>query len=210
MIEHKKHVIFDEITYDRPQLETFVKKFNNCIITNAEWQTKLHEKELHKDQHWSPGPQCLEKGYNVVDTTLLEGKFPLEYPEIQNLKDKFKIDIPDEHVLIHHYGVGFSIIPHTDHNCRASIMFPIMPKDGGAELVFHDIDPPYEKAQDFSEYQDKVDYTVKYSTQHPTAINALAPHSVVECKEPRIYLRFMIFNYTYDEIKSLCKEGKLF
>lgn len=196
MIEHKKHVIFDEITYDRPQLETFVKKFNNCIITNAEWQTKLHEKELHKDQHWSPGPQCLEKGYNVVDTTLLEGKFPLEYPEIQNLKDKFKIDIPDEHVDITNFDVGFNLPPHTDLNSCASIMFPILPKDAGEELIFHD--------------GDKIDYTVKYSTQHPTAINTQLLHSVAEVKERRVYLRFMIYNYTFDEIKSLCKEGKLF
>jgi hypothetical protein len=184
MIEHKKHVIFDEIIYDRLQLETFVKKFNNCVIESKDVSNSNKVNYENKE------------GYKIVDTTLLEGKTPTEYPEIQNLKDKFKIDIPDEHVDIINFDVGFNLPPHIDLNSCTSIMFPILPKDAGEELIFHD--------------GDKIDYTVKYSTQHPTAINTQLLHSVGEVKERRVYLRFMIYNYTLDDIKSLCKEGELF
>jgi len=201
MIQHSKHVIFDEITYDRDQLEIFVKQFDQCIVNYSEWQ---------KRQNGGKQNYGVPTGYNVVDTTRLDGLGPTEYSEVSSLLDKFKIDIPAEHVVISHYDVGFRLRPHTDHACNASIMFPIMPKDAGAELVFHDIDPPYKKAHDYKEFWDKIDYTVKYSTEHPSAFSTQIPHSVATVQEPRIYLKFMVFNYTYEEMINLCKQGKLF
>ena len=70
MLEFSKHVIFDEIEYDRNELEAFVKQFDNCIVNPADWQKRIHG-----------GKQSygVSKGYNVVDTTLLEGKIITEY-----------------------------------------------------------------------------------------------------------------------------------
>jgi len=199
-----KHVIFDEITYDQEELEEFIKRFKGCVVNHSKWQQTIHETI---DQGYG-----VPTGYNVIDTRLLEGKAPTEYPEVRNLLNKFKnLNILDQHVVISHYDVGFKLRPHTDHKCQASIMFPIMPKDAGAELVFHDIDPPYEPARDYKEFWDQVDYTMKYSTQHPTSFSTQIPHSVAEIQgEPRIYLKFMLFNYTYDQMIEMGKQGRLF
>lgn len=199
-----KHVIFDEITYDREELEAFVNRFKDCVVNYSKWQeTNLEDTE----SAW-----VVPTGYNIVDTRLLEGKAPYEYPEVRNLLDKFKnLNILDKHVVISHYDVGFKLGPHTDHACQASIMFPILPKDAGAELAFHDIDPPYKLAQDYKDYWDKIDYTMKYSTQHPTSFSTQVPHSVAEIQgEPRIYLKFMLFNYTYEQMIEMNQQGRLF
>ena len=201
MLEFSKHVIFDEIEYDRNELEAFVKQFDDCVVNHADWQKRIHG---GKQSYGVP------KGYNVVDTTLLEGKIPTEYPEVRNLLDKFKIAIDEKHVVLSHYDVGFKLRPHTDHACQASVMFPILPEDAGAELIFHDVEPPYEKAFDYKDYWDKIDYVVQYQTKHPTAFTTQVPHSVAEVKESRIYLKFMIFNHTFGELKDLCKKGELF
>ena len=199
MLEFPKHVIFDEIEYDRNELESFVSQFDDCVVNYADWQ-----KTIDGNQYGVP------RGYNVIDTTLRKGKLPAEYPVIRNLLDKFKIPIDDKHVVISHYDIGFTLRPHTDHACQASIMFPILPKDGGAELIFHDVEPPYSKAFDYKEYWDKIDYVVNYQTKHPTAFTTQVPHSVAEVKEERTYLKFMIFDQTFDELKELCKKGELF
>ena len=200
MIEFSKHVIFDEIEYDRKELEMFLKKFEGCIVNHADWQHRVNGVQVYG----------VPKGYNVVDTTLLEGKIPTEYSEVRNLLDKFKINIDEKHVVLSHYDIGFKLRPHTDHACQASVMFPILPEDAGAELIFHDVDPPYKKAFDYKDYWDKIDYKVQYQTKHPTAFTTQVPHSVAEVKEPRTYLKFMIFEHTFDELKDLCKNGELF
>ncbi len=199
-----KHVIFDEITYDREELEAFVNRFKNCVTNHSKWQQTLYGN--------LSGGYGVPTGYNVIDTRLLEGKSPTDYPEVRNLLDKFKnLNILDRHVVISHYDIGFKLRPHTDHACQASIMFPILPKDAGAELVFHDIDPPYKPAQDYKDYWDKIDYTMKYSTQHPTSFSTQVPHSVAEIQgEPRIYLKFMLFNYTYEQMIEMNQQGRLF
>ena len=70
-----KHVIFDEITYDREELEAFVNRFKDCVVNYSKWQeTNLEDTE----SAW-----VVPTGYNIVDTRLLEGKAPYEYPEIK-------------------------------------------------------------------------------------------------------------------------------
>jgi len=202
LIEFSKHVIFDEITYDRLELVDFVKSFINkcCIVNYADWQKSTNGKQSYE----------IPKGYNVVDTKLLNGKIPTDYPEIKKLVDLFKIPIQENHVLISHYDVGFRLDPHTDHACQASIMFPILPEDAGAELVFHDVDGEYGPATAFDKYIDSIDYKVRYSTTHPTAFTTQVPHSVERVQEERIYLKFMLFDTTFEELKDLCRQGKLF
>ena len=200
MIEHSKHIVFDEIYYDRLELSNFVTQFESCIVNYADWQKSTNGKQSYE----------IPNGYNVVDTKLLDGKIPTDYPEIKKLVDLFKIPIQENHVLISHYDVGFKLRPHTDHGCKVSIMFPIHPEDSGAELVFHDVNCDYVPGTAFDQYLDKVDYKVKYSTEHPTAFSTQVPHSVEQVEEERIYLKFMLFDTTFDELKDLCKQGRLF
>ena len=152
MIEHSKHIVFDEIYYDRLELSNFVTQFESCIVNYADWQKSTNGKQSYE----------IPNGYNVVDTKLLDGKIPTDYPEIKKLVDLFKIPIQENHVLISHYDVGFKLRPHTDHGCKVSIMFPIHPEDAGAELVFHDVNCDYVPGTAFDQYLDKVDYKVKY------------------------------------------------
>lgn len=200
MILHKKHVIFDEIVYDRQKLINFVSNFKDCIVKHSDWQKTL-----------SGGKQSYEvpDGYNAIDTTKKEGKFPNEYFEVQELLNKFKINIKKEHIIINHYDVGFWLRPHTDHACKCSIMFPILPDDGDAPLVFHDVKGDYTIATDYIDYKDNIDYVMNYNTKHPTLFTTQVPHSVAKVKEERIYLKFMIFDYTFEELIEMNKRGEL-
>ncbi len=199
MLQHKNHVIFDEIFYDRQKLIDFVREFKGCTVTHSDWQKKLNGKQSYE----------VPDGYNAIDTTLIEGKFPSEYPEIQELMSKFKINIKKEHVIINHYDVGFYLRPHTDHACKCSIMFPILPDDGDAPLIFHKVNKEYEIATDYIDYKDSVDYMVHYNMKHPTMFTTQVPHSVAEVKVERIYLKFMVFDYTFEQLIDMNKRGEL-
>jgi len=201
MQQHKNHVVFDEINYDRNKLINFVDEFKDCVVKHSDWQKTL-----------SGGTQSYEvpDGYNAIDTTQKEGKFPSEYPEVQELMSKFKIEIKKEHVIINHYDVGFWLRPHTDHACKCSIMFPILPDDGDAPLTFHDVSPSVFKiATDYIDYKNNIDYKMHYNMKHPTMFTTQVPHSVDEVKKERIYLKFMVFDYTFEQLIEMHKKGEL-
>ncbi len=199
MILHNKHVVFDEITYDRNKLVNFVKGFDNCIVSHSDWQYKLMGRQSYD----------VPEGYNAIDTTKINGKYPIDYPEIQELLNKFKIKFKKEHVILSHYDVGFYLRPHTDHACKCSIMFPILPDDGDAPLVFHDVKGDYTIATDYIDFKDNIDYKVYYNMKHPTMFTTQVPHSVAEVKVERIYLKFMVFDYTFEQLIEMHKKGEL-
>jgi len=88
-------------------------------------------------------------------------------------------------------------------------MFPILPDDGDAPLIFHKVDKKYEIATDYIDYKDNIDYQMNYNMKHPTMFTTQVPHSVAEVKQERIYLKFMVFDYSFDELIEMHKEGKL-
>lgn len=208
MIEHERGHIFtlDEITYDRKKLESWVNdpKSRATIVPSP------------REKHDGPN-----SGYNTLrfpgSHDALEWKeddHEIDYhilPIIKDLVDKFAIDINTKHIQISHYDVGFKLIPHTDNDWNAHIMFPILPEDGGAELIFHKVpESEHKRATGYVEYADKIDYTIKYSTKHPTVMNTQVPHSAGEViGEPRIYLKFMIPDYTFEELKQMARDGTL-
>lgn len=218
MIEHSRGqvITLNEITYDRGALAKFVSQFGNECINGS-------PKIGHK------GTPTV--GFYTINTYLGPDRKTLdEYPIIQNLLDKFTINIAHDNIQISYYPPGFVLPAHTDGEWNAHIMFPIMPKDGGAELVFHDVPiSEHTRGGDYTKSADKIDYTIKYSTQHPTIFNTQLPHSAaMVIDEPRIYLKFMIpeigavkhvksgqkevhtSGYTWDEIKQMAKDGTLF
>jgi len=217
MIEHSRGEVMtlNEVTYDRDALESFVNQFpNKCIIGSTK-----------------KGPDGLVTvGFNTINAYAKDGLELHEYPIIQNLLDKFTIDIDTSNIQISYYPPGFTLPAHTDAEWNAHIMFPIMPVDGGAELIFHDVPvAEHTRGGDYQNYVDSIDYTVKYSTQHPTIFNTQIPHSAgLVVDEPRIYLKFMIpqkgavkfrtdtrslqheHGHTWAQLKQMAKEGTLF
>jgi len=208
MIEHESGHLFtlDEITYDQKELAS--------LITDP----TLHGAIVASDRERHDGPNT---GYNTVrfpashDATewkLNDPEVNYEmFPMIKKLVDRFAIDIPTSDVQISYYNVGFKLIPHTDNVWNAHIMFPILPEDGGAELIYHKVPKhKHKRATGYTEYADKIDYTIKYSTKHPTVMNTQIPHSAGEViGEPRIYLKFMIPDYTFEELKQMARDGTL-
>ena len=221
MIEHSRGqvITLNEITYDRDALAKFVSQFGNECINGSPKEGANNEPTV---------------GYNVIDPWLgPDSKAVYEYPIIQNLLDKFTINIPQKNIQISYYPPGFLLPAHTDGEWNAHIMFPIMPEDGGAELIFHDVPiSKHTRGGDYSKSADKIDYTIKYSTQHPTMFNTQIPHSAeIVTGDPRIYLKFMIpetgaaktggagdttekdfhtDGHTWNELKQMAKDGTLF
>lgn len=208
MIEHESGRLFilDEITYDQKELAS--------LITDP----TLHGTVFSSDRGISDGANT---GYNTIrfpashDATewkLNDPEINYEmFPVIKKLVDKFAIDIPTDDVQINYYDVGFKLIPHTDNVWNAHIMFPILPEDGGAELIYHKVPKhKHKRATGYAEYTDNIDYIIKYSTEHPTIMDTQIPHSAKEVVgEPRVYLKFMIKDFTFDELKQMAKDGKL-
>ena len=38
MQQHKNHVVFDEINYDRNKLINFVDEFKDCVVKHSDWK----------------------------------------------------------------------------------------------------------------------------------------------------------------------------
>jgi hypothetical protein len=89
-------------------------------------------------------------------------------------------------------------------------MFPILPDDGDAPLTFHDVSPSVFKiATDYIDYRNNIDYKMHYNMKHPTMFTTQVPHSVDEVKKERIYLKFMVFDYTFEQLIEMHKKGEL-
>ena len=192
MIKGKHHIVFDEIEYDRQQLEKFVAKFSNCIVSYNEYADRVLGKRSFD----------YFDGYNICDTSLLEGKHALDYEVISNLVNKFNIDVDFKNVNLMHFDKGFTFPIHTDHAMKAGIMFPILPDDAGEPIVFYKTDKAV-PATDYNHLTDEdIDYKHYYSNTHPTLFNAQVPHGVPTVQKPRLYLKIMLFNNTYNDINK--------
>ena len=192
MIKGKHHIIFDEITYDRNDLELFTSKFLDCVVSYNDYCDRIL------------GGRAFDyfEGYNIMDTSLLEGKHAIEYPIIKELVSKFNVtnELTFKEVTLMHFDMGFSFPIHTDHAMKAGIMFPITPEDSGEPIVFYN----YDKVQPATDYshltEDDIDYSYTYSNKHPSLFNAQVPHGVPPVKSARLYLKIMLFEDTFESI----------
>ena len=190
MIKGKHHIVFDEITYNRIELSDFVSNFENCIVSYNDYAERvLRNKEF----------EYLD-GYNILDTSLIEGKHAIDYPIIRDLVNKFNINVDYKRVNLMHFDTGYSFPIHTDHAMKAGIMFPIWPEDAGEPIVFYKTDN-VKVATDYNHLtEEDIDYKHYYSNKHPTLFNAQIPHGVPTVKEPRLYLKIRLFDDTYESI----------
>jgi hypothetical protein len=91
-------------------------------------------------------------------------------------------------------------------------MIPIIPQDGGAPINFYHKDSVTpEPATDYREILTDKDIIFKhnYSVVHPTIINQRQIHGVSKLNHERVYLRFKLNNYYYEELVELDKKGIL-
>ena len=62
---------------------------------------------------------------------------------------------------------------------------------------------------DYIDYKNSIDYQMNYNMKHPTMFTTQVPHSVAEVKQERIYLKFMVFDYTFEQLIEMHNRGEL-
>jgi hypothetical protein len=205
MIVGKHHATIDEITYDREKLAKFCEKFSDCVMPFDQYMQWLTPTK--KEFRGRPG-------LNAINTELLEGKKLSEYTEISELLEKFNFDVPlnKNDIDLLSYDPGFTFHPHTDHFMQCGIMFPILPEDGDAPIIFYeneDIEVVPRKNYSGIVTENDIAYKHYYSTKHPTLFNGRTIHGVGTVSKTRVYLRFKILNQSFDSIIEKNKKGKL-
>lgn len=134
-----------------------------------------------------------------------------KHPVVESIIKQFKIKIKPDLVDINCFRPGFEFFPHTDQ-VSCTIMFPIVPITGGAPVDFYykeglEIKP----ATEYRNIIKKTDRILEhyYSTEHPTIINQRQIHGVSKIDHDRVYLRFKVYDYSFEDLVNLDKSGNL-
>ena len=108
------------------------------------------------------------------------------------------------------YRPGFKFEPHTDNYAYSTMMWPIIPEDGGAPIDFYHREGLEIKIP--GEYKMLTDndivLTHHYSTKYPTIFNSHFIHGVKTVDVERAYFRLRL-NETFKEIVEKYKNGTL-
>jgi hypothetical protein len=205
-LENYVHTIFG-ISYDMKELQSTYQ-----TLKHYRRPTGLYLSGLSKN----PQSENRLQSQIKLDSTHVLGDDHLgcdltAYPAIKNIIDKFAIYIKPRLIDINCFNPNFEFLPHTDQvNC--TIMIPIIPDDGGAPINFYfkeGLDPT--PATDYRKIltDNDIIFKHKYSTVHPTLINQRQIHGVSKLDHERVYLRFKLEDYCYEELVDLDKTGKL-
>ncbi len=192
--EAEHHKVLEGVVWDRQELREFYEQFDeSCHLPWNEFKKKYNPN--------NPYRQTLTDKFRQVYAPNFEGKELIDYPIIQNLINQFNFDEPlgvtDVQILA--YEPGFAFVPHQDAEVDISIMFPLIPEDGGEPLTFWEGD-------DWRNHGDML-YKVHYSTEHPTLVTGKAIHSVEEMKDYRVILRLRTAHTSYESAIKKCNEG---
>lgn len=109
---------------------------------------------------------------------------------------------------------GFVFEPHVDHYAKATMMWNILPEDGGVPVDFYSKDKvQYELGQALGFEKILTDediiHTHNYGTNYPTIFNSHWPHGVrTVTNVERVYLRLRI-NEPYESILEKHQNGTL-
>jgi hypothetical protein len=147
---------------------------------------------------------------HVLDTDK-QGYDVTSHPAVKKIIDQFNIKIKPGLVDINCFRPNFEFLPHTDQ-VKCTIMIPIIPEDGGAPINFYSREGVIpQAATDYRRTLSDADIVFKhsYSTIHPTIINQQQIHGVSKLDHERVYLRFKINDFSYEELVELDKQGKL-
>lgn len=136
----------------------------------------------------------------------------LEFDYIKSLVTRlnFSHKITPGNVDIIWYRPGFKFEPHTDNYAYSTMMWPIIPDDGGAPIDFYHKDGIEIKIPGEYKMLSDADIAVThyYSTQHPTIFNSHKIHGVKSVNSERAYFRLRI-NESFTELLRKYKTGEL-
>ena len=181
------HCVLEGVVWDRQELIDFYNKFDeSCHLPWNEFKKKYNPNHPYR--------KTLTDKFRQIYSPNLEGKELIEYPVIQKLIKQFNFKVPlsvtDVQILA--YEPGFEFVPHIDQEVEISIMFPIIPEDGGEPLTFLEGD-------DFRNPGKEI-YKVYYSTEHPTLVTGKTIHSVEKMKDYRVVLRLRTNGETFKDV----------
>lgn len=209
-MDKEQYVIELDTTYDRRVLlDVFEQAKPYARIKGLGWQDNSHL------QAWTvataPAVVIYSGDYMNIDA----GKKDLNYDFLQHryirtLVEQINLEKPinKNNIDIVWYRPGFCFEPHIDHYAMSTLMWPIVPEDGGAPIDFYyksNIDlNAFIKAGKPAGFKNQVTEadiidTHYYSTTSPTIFNSLWIHGVRPVKEERAYLRLRI-NEPYETI----------
>lgn len=185
--EAEHHKVLTGVKWYRQELIDFYLKFpEKCHLPWNEFKKKYNPN--------NPYRKPLTDDFRQIYSPILEGKELIEYDIIKSIICQFNFSKPLKitDIQILSYNPGFSFVPHIDQEVNFSIMFPILPLDGGEPLTFHHGD----------DYKNPgaVIYKVYYDTNNPTLVNGKVIHSVETMKNKRVYLRIRSGEETYKDI----------
>lgn len=139
----------------------------------------------------------------------------LKHDYIKNIMSRlnFSHTISAGNIDIIWYRPGFVFEPHTDHYAYSTMMWPIIPEDGGAPVDFYYRDDIVLEEGKPDSYETRVSekdiiHTHYYSTEYPCIFNSHWIHGVRPVPAERAYLRLRI-NESFNSIREKYVNGLL-
>lgn len=212
MINNDYLIELHELTYDRDILKALFDDLKPFFrIKGLPWRGKpgvnldVEKAKCVVVQHGDH--MMLDPTKSHLSVNLLENSY------IKSLVSRltFSHKISPNNLDIMWYRPGFVFEPHTDSYSHSTLMWPILPDNGGAPIDFYHRDDIEIKLP--NEYKNIVSdkdivYTHYYSTKHPTVFNSHKIHGVKSVNEDRVYLRLRL-NESFDNIRTRYTQGTL-
>lgn len=200
-----------ELTYDKSKLlEIFEQTKQYARVKGLPWRDRPNRVAEVSDA------KCvvIQHGdHMMLDNTKADLSCNLlEFDYIKSLVSRlnFSHKITPGNVDIIWYRPGFKFEPHTDNYAYSTMMWPIIPDDGGAPIDFYykagveiKIPGEYKMLSDTD-----IALTHYYSTSYPTIFNSHAIHGVRSVNTERAYFRLRI-NESFADLSRKYKTGEL-
>lgn len=202
-MEKQQYVFELDTTYDRTiLLDIFNQAKPYARIKGLGWRDNGILKQW--DPATAPAAVIYSGDYMNIDPTKKDLNYDfLQHSYIRKIVEEINFDKPinSNNIDIVWYRPGFEFEPHIDHYALSTLMWPIVPEDGGAPIDFYynsniDLNAFIQsgKPAGFKNQVTDADIidTHYYSTTSPTIFNSLWIHGVRPVKEERAYLRLRI------------------
>lgn len=220
MFQSDQYVIeVNDLPYDREQL---VRVFEHAKpfarLKGLKWRDNTKYSQLEVDE--APAVVIYSGDYMNLDPAAADLNYNfLRHKYVRDMvaRLRFKHQITPNNIDIVWYRPGFEFEPHIDHYAYSTMMWPILPVNGGAPIDFYyksDIDlAPLIKAGKPAGFRNQVTSsdiieTHHYSTSVPTIFNSHWIHGVRPVDHERVYMRLRI-NESFESIVSKIKNKTL-
>ncbi len=204
MFRSEQYVIeVPNLPYDRQQLaDIFEQARPFARLKGLKWHDNSKYSQLTVDT--APAVVIYSGDYMNLDPNAIDRNYDfLEHRYIREMVSRLRFvhPITPNNIDIVWYRPGFEFEPHIDHYAYSTMMWPILPVDGGAPIDFYyksgiDLAPliKAEKPAGFKNQVTPADIieTHHYSTTVPTIFNSHWIHGVRPVEHERVYLRLRI------------------